>query len=169
MIHYSHPNHTRAGVTQSIRGSIMEKDWDYLEPGGGEEKPLSPAAQLCRERLNIERGIKIAKERLSEIDEELKEEFPRDIGDWSMDLDGYLVRCKRGARWTWDTELLKQRYGPVPPKWVTTTYSISRKAYERLDEEEKEGITDALSITRGGAKVSVQEVGGKNVQTEESE
>jgi len=145
---------------------MVSKDWDYLEP---DQKPtLGLVAQLAQERLHVERGIKVATERLAEIDSELREEFPPDIGEFQTDFDGYLVTCKRGSRWTWDNESLKKTYGPLPPKWVKTTYSISRTAYEKLDDEEKQSINSALSVTRGGAKVSVQKLGGTSVQTEKS-
>lgn len=144
-----------------------EEDWEYLEkPETSSAKTpepppttlIDPVAQLAYERINVATGIKVATERLEEIDRQLIEEFPTDIGEYMQKYEGYLVTLKRGDRWTWDTRILRDIYGVEPPAHVKKTYTISRTAYEKLDEETKEELKAALSVTKAGAKVSVQKM-----------
>jgi hypothetical protein len=144
-----------------------EEDWGYLErPEAASVKPPEPApttladpvAKLAHERINVATGIKVATERLEEIDRQLVEEFPTDIGEYIQEYDGYLVTLKRGDRWAWDTRILRDMYGVEPPAFIKKTYTISRTAYEKLDKEAKDDLKAALSVTRAGAKVSVQKM-----------
>jgi len=148
-----------------------DQDWEYLESASSPTKPplvASPVSMLAQERIHVEMGIKIAQERLTEIDKELIDEFPTEVGKFQEDFDGFLVTCSRGDRWQWDNELLQRTYGLSPPKWIKKTYSISRTAFAKLDEEERDSLSSALSITRAGAKVSVQKIGGTSVHTQKS-
>jgi hypothetical protein len=104
-------------------------------------------------------------ERLSEKAETLKmkieAEFPADAGEFDKQAGSYMVTLNRQERWTWDKEILETIFASSTslPEFVRRTYSIDKRKFKSLDDEQQRELLPALTRKGGTVKITVKSGG----------
>lgn len=126
--------------------------WD--EPHSSSPTPDKVA--MVEEFARLAEQHVILSQKLDALRDNLIASFPEDPGEFSQVVGGYVVTCKRGETWSWDTEKLADHYLHVPlPEYVSKKLSIPRKEFQKLDEQERETLLEALERKPGSARLSV--------------
>ncbi len=88
----------------------------------------------------------------------IEAEFPADAGEFNKQVGAYMVTLYRQERWTWDKEILETIFtsSTTLPDFVRRTYSIDKKKFKTLDEEQQKELLPALTRKGGPVKVSVK-------------
>lgn len=137
-------------------------DW-----GSVNEKSLSHAAAVQLERevevaskarryMELMDKIDTMQEEADALKADLVAEFPEEMEDQTRLFANMAITVKRGERWTWDSDKLREIVGDVDSSHlVKMSLSIDKRKFQKLADEEKAPYLAALTRAPGPVKVEV--------------
>lgn len=121
-----------------------------------DEKFLSDVSDLQSLQTNLD----AIKKKVDRLIENICATMPIEIGDTYKTVKGVTVTVTRPERFKWDQDLMKQLLNDVDvlPAHVTKRYTVEKRKFERLPDEDKALLLPALTREAGAPKITVDDL-----------
>lgn len=128
--------------------------WEEYESQGETEG----LAKMAEEYGQLVQQIEHLAEKAETLKAKIEVEFPADAGEFNKQAGSYMITLNRQERWTWDKEILETIYASSAslPEFVRRTYSIDKRKFKSLDDDQKKVLLPALTRKGGPVKISVK-------------
>lgn len=128
---------------------------DYYE----NQEVVRQIAPLVERLKKVQEEFTVLQAEMDELIMKVSAEFPEDAGEHIKEIGPYRVTCNRAERWVWDKEKLEAIYNANPqlPDYVKKTYSVDKRKYQTLGDEEKSLLRDALERKPIKAKIKIED------------
>jgi len=116
--------------------------------------------ESCKEYRDLAAKLENITNRMSVLRDEILAEFPEQAGQQEMRVGNKLtVIVKRPERWNWDADLLDSIFDGSQelPAHIKKRFSVDKRKFQGLDDEQKRELLPALTRKPGPATVEVLE------------
>lgn len=115
-------------------------------------------ARLAEEYGQLVNQIEKLAEKAEALKIKIEGEFPSDAGEFNKQAGSYMVTLNRQERWTWDKEILEAIFSSSPtlPDFVKRNYSIDKRKFKTLENEQQKELLPALTRKGGPVKITVK-------------
>lgn len=120
-------------------------------------RDLNPLLEKARLYATMKEQADAMNEVVSGLAKEIGGWFPEEAGEHTQVLaDGTVVEVKRSETWNWDSDALEAMFATTPlPDHVKRKFSVNKKDYLRLPEEDQKELRQALTRGLGSPRVTV--------------
>jgi hypothetical protein len=131
-------------------------DWSTYNTATSQSK----IAVAAEEHARLSEQLARITDRLDILSEQIASEFPDGPGDHAIVVEGKtVISCSRSEVWSWDQEYLEQLFAAgTAPEHVKVRYSVDKRRFEHLPDDEKKLLIPALTRKAGKARIAVKEV-----------
>lgn len=127
------------------------------EPAPIPTRDLQPLLEKAKLYATMKEQAEVINGVVSNLAKEIGAWFPEEPGDHTQVLvDGTVVEVKRSETWNWDSGALEAMFATTPlPDHVKRKFSVTKKDYLRLSEEDQKELRPALTRGLGAPRVTV--------------
>ena len=118
-------------------------------------------AKIAEDFKSVSKQIEDLEEKRDKLKNQIEAEFSQDMGEQNKQAGSYLITINRQERWSWDKEVLVEIYQSpdAMPDFIKKTYSIDRRKWKTLSDEEQGKLLPALTRKPGATKIVVKSGG----------
>tara|TARA_B100001094_G_scaffold100619_2_gene96767 strand:+ start:5942 stop:6382 length:441 start_codon:yes stop_codon:yes gene_type:complete len=114
----------------------------------------------CSSLQDLQGNLDSIKKKIDKLTDDICACLPIEIGDVYKTVEGVTVTVTRPERFKWDQDLIKQLLNDVDvlPSHVTKRYTVEKRRFERLPDEDKALLMPALTREAGAPKITVDDL-----------
>ncbi len=150
-------------VLYIIQTTLTNTETDIMETWEDFEDATEQGgiAKVAEEFKSISKQIEDLEERRDRLKAKIEGEFSQDMGEQSKQAGSYLITLSRQERWSWDKEVLLEIYKSTDsmPEFIKKTFSIDRRKWKSLDDDDQTRLLPALTRKPGPVKIVVKSGG----------
>lgn len=128
--------------------------------------PAELAAIATQEQIDRAGALKEIRDKIAELKlheevlaAEFVKEFPEDVGEHTKTFGKFVVTCKRGETWKWDSDRLEAMFATASlPEYIERKLTVQKRAFQKLSKEDRNRLHEALKIAPGSPSIVIQEV-----------
>ena len=136
--------------------NTMETCEDFEKADG-----QSSLAKIAEDFKSTVQQIEDLQEKADRLKNQIEAEFSQDTGEQNKQAGAYLITLTRQERWSWDKDVLIEIYQSpdAMPDFIKKTYSIDRRKWKTLSDDEQAKLLPALTRKPGSSKITVKSGG----------